>query len=226
LHSMQYNDNYTAYIDGAKPEPKTLTTPDVFPNMSEAKQVQALLHDLTKGAVKGARDCEAKMEHIASDERKATMQQTSPVEAKHGTQVTDNLAAQGKFTEAERNRIARNQARNMKGSQDPPKRTPPRPPPAPKDPLAARQLQFIVYNFENAPFPVVYQVELWQSSRSLEFSVMPPAEYSEGVMETGYKPIDASPSVVLKLVGEIRTGPNAGLGVKAETTSTKFPLEL
>ncbi|KAL8680745.1 MAG: hypothetical protein Q9186_003092 [Xanthomendoza sp. 1 TL-2023] len=232
---------------GAAAALKALTTSDVFRDMSGAKQVQALLHDLTEGAVKmaqaastnlansqknqtaqtqGARDHAAKMEQIASDERKAAIQQTSPAEAKHGTQVADNLAAQGKITEEERNQIARNQVRNMKGSQEPPKPTPPTPQPAPKDPLAARHLQVIVHNFDNAPFPGVYQVELLQNSRSLEGSVKAPAEYPEGVIEIGYKPIDARPSVVLKLTGEIRAGPNAGLSIKAETTAIKFPLDL
>ncbi|KAI4243477.1 MAG: hypothetical protein L6R40_003479 [Gallowayella cf. fulva] len=232
---------------GAAAALKAITTPEVFRDMSGAKQVQALLHDLTEGAVKmaqaastnlansqknqtaqtqGARDHEAKMEQIASDERKAAMQQTSPADAKYATQVADNLAAQGKITEEERNRIAKNQVGNMRGSQDPPKPTPPTPQLPPKDPLAARHLQVIVHNFDNAPFPGVYQVELLQNSRSLEGSVIAPAEYPEGVIEIGYKPIDARPSVVLKLTGEIRAGPNAGLKIKAETTSIKFPLDL
>ncbi|KAL8911710.1 MAG: hypothetical protein Q9171_003162 [Xanthocarpia ochracea] len=232
---------------GAAAALKAITTPDVFRDMSGAKQVQALLHDLTEGAVKmaqaastnlansqknqtaqtqGARDHEAKMEQIASDERKAAMQQTSPADAKHATQVADTLAAQGKITEEQRNRIAKNQVNNMRGSQDPPKPTPPTPQPPPKDPLAARHLQVIVHNFDNAPFPGVFQVELLQNSKSLEGSVMAAAEYPEGVIEIGYKPIDARPSVVLKLTGEIRAGPNAGLNIKAETTSIKFPLDL
>ncbi|KAL8654944.1 MAG: hypothetical protein Q9226_003238 [Calogaya cf. arnoldii] len=232
---------------GAAAALKAITTPDVFRDMSGAKQVQQLLHDLTEGAVKmaqaastnlansqknqtaqtqGARDHEAKMEQIASDERKAAMQQTSPADVKHATQVADALAAQGKITEEERNRVARNQVSNMRGSQDPPKPTPPSPQPASKDPLAARHLQIIVHNFDNAPFPGVFQVELLQNSRSLEGSVIPPTEYPEGVIEIGYKPIDARPSVVLKLTGEIRSGPNAGLNIKAETTSIKFPLDL
>ncbi|KAL8889522.1 MAG: hypothetical protein Q9215_003220 [Flavoplaca cf. flavocitrina] len=231
---------------GAAAALKAITTPDVFRDMSGAKQVQQLLHDLTEGAVKmaqaastnlansqknqtaqtqGARDHEAKMEQIASDERKAAMQQTSPAEAKYATQVADALAAQGKITEEQRNRVAKNQVSNMRGSQDPPKPVPPTPQPPPKDPLAARHLQVIVHNFDNAPFPGVYQVELLQNSRSLEGSVIPPMEYSEGVIEIGYKPIDARPSVVLKLTGEIRGGPHAGLNIKAETTSIKFPLD-
>ncbi|KAL8950084.1 MAG: hypothetical protein Q9222_003868, partial [Ikaeria aurantiellina] len=232
---------------GAAAALKAIVTSDAFRDMSGAKQVQAMLHDLTEGAVKmaqaastnlasgqkaqtaetqGARDHEAKMEQIASDERKAAMQQTTPAEAAHATHVADNLASQGKITEEERNRIARNQVQNMRGSQDPPKVTPPAPQPPPKDPLAARHLQVIVHNFDNAPFPGVYQVELLQNSRSLGGSVMAPAEYPEGVIEIGYKPIDARPSVVLKLTGEIRAGPNVGLTIKAETTSIKFPLDL
>ncbi|KAI4276922.1 MAG: hypothetical protein LQ337_002169 [Flavoplaca oasis] len=232
---------------GAAAALKAITTPDVFRDMSGAKQVQQLLHDLTEGAVKmaqaastnlansqknqtaqtqGARDREAKMEQIASDKRKAAMQQTSPADAKHATQVADALAAQGKITEEQRNRVARNQVSNMRGSQDPPKPIPPTPQPPPKDPLAARHLQVIVHNFDNAPFPGVYQVELLQNSRSLEGSVTRPTEYSEGVVEIGYKPIDARPSVVLKLTGEIRGGPHAGLNIKAESTSIKSPLDL
>ena len=232
---------------GAAAALKAITTPDVFRDMSGAKQVQAMLHDLTEGAVKMAQaastnlanaqkmetsktqasmDHDAKMEQIASDERKAAMQQTTPQDAQTAMHMADKAASQGEISEEERNRISKNQLENLKGSREPPKDPPPVPTPTPKDPLAWRHLQVIVYNFDNAPFPGNFQVELLQNSESLEGSSIPAKDYPEGVIEINYKPVDARPSVVLKLTGEIRDGPNAGLTIKAESTSIKIPVDL
>ena len=233
---------------GAAAALKAIIILDVFWDMSGVKQVQAMLHDLTKGAVKmaqatstnlanaqrmgclktqGGMDHEAKVEQIALDERKAAVQLTTPAEAKYAVGVADNLAAQGKINQEERNCIAKNQVGNMRGSQDPPpKPPPPTPAPASKDPLAARHLQIVFHNFDNAPFPGNYQLQLLQYSRILEGSDVLAKDYQDGVIEVGYKPIDARPSVTLNLAGEIRDGPNAGLAIKAETTVIKFSLDL
>ena len=175
----------------------------------------------------GVMDHEAKMEQIASDERKAAMQQTTSAEAKHAIAVADSLAAQGKITQEERNRIAKNQMGNMRCSQyPPPKPAPPTPAPAPKDPLTARHLQIVFHNSHIAPFPANYQLQLLRNLRILEGSDLPAKHYQDGVTEVGYKPVDARPSVTLNLSGEIRDSPNAGLAIKAETTVIKFSLDL
>ncbi|KAL9612051.1 MAG: hypothetical protein Q9167_003343 [Letrouitia subvulpina] len=233
---------------GAAAALKALTTPDVFRDMSGVKEVQAMLHDLTEGAVKmaqaasknletgvgaatadsqGKREQETKLAQMASDERKVDKQQTTPAEAQHAIKLADNMVTQGKMQPAERDEIVKNQTKNMKGSTPAPPPTPPTPAPTPpKDPLRARQLELIIQGYDNAPMAGRYQVSLSQQGHTLEGSFIPDTTYPNGLIQIHYKPFSERPKLVLSCVGEVLYGKNTGLIIEGDATPLDIPLDL
>ncbi|KAI4214322.1 MAG: hypothetical protein LQ351_003075 [Letrouitia transgressa] len=233
---------------GAAAALKALTTPDVFRDMSGVKDVQAMLHDLTEGAVKmaqaasknletgvgaatadsqGKRDQETKLAQMASDERKADKQQTTPAEAQHAIKLADNMVTQGKMKPAERDEIVKNQTKNMKGSTPAPPPAPPAPAPTPpKDPLRARQLELIIQGYDNAPMAGRYQISLSQQGHTLEGSFIPDTTYPNGLVQVHYKPFSERPKLVLSCVGEVLYGKNKGLIIEGDATPLDIPLDL
>ena len=176
---------------GAGPALTALMTANAFRDMSGAKEVQAMLKDLTEGAVSMAQaankafetgqkgsndknqqnlDHEADMARISSGDKKADItndqvkaQQQTPSDTQQGLKVIENQADKGNITPDKKRDLINNHLDNMAGSK-------PTPPivPTPKDPLRTRTLTVSVYG-QQGSVSGRYAVTLWQGPDSVGF---------------------------------------------------------